>query len=318
MIYSPHYLDHPPDPTSNPTSLQINRRIRQLLQRYLSLEILHENLRHLPEQFLDPHPRCWAPIRWPDLSADQILGLDIDVFLKIILGAIDTEMPIHGYTQASRQYLAPIHPRLARYVGGQISAEGRILELGLWEREERQHGPVLTQIYTRLTGQKPQIHPHAPRPFQIPTDPRRALYRHGLHRIATEFGAVCLYLWLMAHTTGELHRILGELLQDEINHLCRFWGSGIWLYPGAWPRQLGALIRELGLRDQDRSSGRSNLWNTYLRMTQVLAWEEWPWDHRLEFLLTLTLVLGRMVRWSRDLTPAYLNGLFGDPVFVDQ
>ncbi len=317
MVYSPHYVDHSSDPRSDLTPLQIHQRIRQLLQHYLSLEILHENLGDLPHQFLDPHPRYWDPIRWPDISADQIVSLDIDVFLKIIQGAIDTEMPIHGYTQASRQYLEPIHPRLAQYVGGQVSPEGRILDLGLWEREERQHGPALTQIYIRLTGQKPQIQPHSPRPFRVPQDPRRALYRHGLHRIATEFGAVCLYLWLMAHTTGELHRILGELLRDEVNHLCRFWGSGIWLYPGAWHQQLESLVRELSVKNQDRASGQSNLWNTYLRMTQVLAWEEWSWDHRLEFLLTLVLVLGRMIRWSQDLTPEYLDGLFGDPICGD-
>ncbi len=314
MLISPHYLDLAGHADPNPNPLQVNRRVRQLIHRYLSLEILHDHLRDLPQQFLAPQTRPWHPICWSNLSTDQILGLDPEVFLKIILGAIDTELPIHGYTQASRRYLEPIHPRLAHYVGGQISAEGQILALGLWEREERQHGPALTQIYTRLKGQKPQIHPHHPRPFQEPPDPYRALYRHGLHRIATEYGAVCLYLWLMAHTTGDLQQVLGELLRDEINHLCKFWGSGIWLYPGSWLQQTRILIQEIGLRSQDRSEGRSNLWNTYLRMTGVLAWQTWSWDHRLEFLLALTLVLQRMMCWSRDLSPEYLDQLFGAEV----
>ena len=42
---------------------------------------------------------------------------------------------------------------------------------------------------------------------------------------------MCLYLWLMSHTTGTLQQVRGELLQDEINHLTKFWGMGMWLYP---------------------------------------------------------------------------------------
>lgn len=185
----------------NPHYFQSQRRIKSLVDCYLCFEKLNNRLQDLSIQFEDPQPRPWKLIDWQTIHKDQIIGIDLDVFLSIIVGAIDTEAPIRGYTQTSRQYLEKLHPKLARFVGGTVDEDGNLLELGLWEKEERQHTPTLLKIYQQLTDKKIAPTPHNVREYKPSDNPYTDLYRHGLHRIATEYGATCLYLWLMAHTT---------------------------------------------------------------------------------------------------------------------
>jgi hypothetical protein len=67
----------------------------------------------------------------------------LDIFLSIIKGALDTEAPIKDYTQTSRQYLEPIHPSMARLVGG----------MGMWlypDGAEQLICYLLSQIHTIL------------------------------------------------------------------------------------------------------------------------------------------------------------------------
>jgi hypothetical protein len=112
--------------------------------------------------------RIWKPIDWYAINQEQILGCDREVFLSILIGTINTEAPIRGYTQTSRQYLEKIHPQMARFVGGIVAEDNTMLEIGLWEKEERQHTPALIKTYQQLTGEKiipprpvyPKINPH--------------------------------------------------------------------------------------------------------------------------------------------------------------
>ncbi|MBW4490204.1 MAG: ferritin-like domain-containing protein [Trichocoleus desertorum ATA4-8-CV12] len=210
---------------------QIQRRIDALINCYLSVEHLRDRLEDLPVQFRTPQTRPWQPIDWQAIDRQQVVGIDLDVFLAILKGAIDTEAPIRQYTQTSRLYLEQLHPQLARFVGGTVDGHGSLTEPALWEKEERQHTLALMKVYTHLTGKKVTPTQRAVRSYQSSGNLRNDLYQHGLHRIATEYGATCLYLWLMAHTTGPLQAVLEELTQDEINHMTKFWGFGVWAFP---------------------------------------------------------------------------------------
>lgn len=291
----------------NPKAVQ--QRTQALTQRYLSLEHLSDRLRDLPQQFNHPKVRPWSKIDWKAISPDQVVGMELEVFLQILLGAINTEAPIRDYTQASRQYLEAIHPPMARFVGGRIAENGSLQELGLWEKEERQHTPALSRIYNQLSGEKPLAIPHHARPFQPVSDPRAALYRHGVHRVATEYGATCLYLWLMAYTTGALQQVLQELLIDEVNHMTKFWGFGCWAYPEASLAQTSwMLLQSSGGRVGYRRD-RSSLFGTLNRMTQALAWADWSWDMRRTFAVTCLQVLWQMRAWLKSLTRAEVDQL---------
>jgi hypothetical protein len=292
---------------------QVRRRIESLTQRYVTVAHLGDRLADLPHQFHQPQPRRWQQIDWGAIAPDQLSGIPLDTFCAILLGTINTEAPIHGYTQASRQYLEHFHPQMARFVGGRVDSNGKVLTLGLWEREEKRHTPALITLYKKLAGNSPTPVPHRARPYTPSGDPRADLYRHGLHRIATEYGAACLYLWMMAYTTGPLQAVLGELLVDEINHMTKFWGFGRWAYPKTSLGMIVSTLAQAMAQKWRQPNLQGSLVHTLRRMTAELAWGQWSLGHRLTFLYTFDQVMRVLWRWERSLTPVYLEQLFGPP-----
>ena len=291
--------------------------IRDLICQYLSFDILHDRLEDLPSQFATPQPRPWSKINWGAIAPDQLQDFDLETYLSIVVAAIETEIPIRGYNQTSRQYLETLHPSMARFVGGQVDNSGKLIEKGLWEKEEGRHTPALLNIYRQLSSQCPPLVTIRKVRDYAPTDkPHTDLYRHGMHRIATEYGATCLYLWLMSHSTGTLRQVWSELLRDEINHMTKFWGFGAWAYPYTALAHLQKvstqLVSTFSDRPQlDRRQGASSLPRTLRRMATVMHWQTWPPSYRAEFSLTCMRVLAHMLRWSRRLTPDYLQRVFG-------
>ena len=89
----------------NPNFFQTRARINYLIDYHLSLEKLCDRLKDLPIQWQKPQPRQWQKINWQNINAKDIIGVELEVFLAIIKGSLDTEAPIRGYTQTSRQYL---------------------------------------------------------------------------------------------------------------------------------------------------------------------------------------------------------------------
>ena len=94
------------------------QHINSLIKNYLASKELHDRLKDLSSQFNQPQARAWKPIDWQSINYEQITGIDSQVFLSVLVGAMDTEAPIRGYTQTSRQYLEKLHPQMAQYVGG--------------------------------------------------------------------------------------------------------------------------------------------------------------------------------------------------------
>ncbi len=307
-----HDLAGPWQPDLRPK--QISQRIGALTRRYVTVEHLGDRLTDLPHQFQHPQPRRWSTVDWGAIAPNQISGIPLDTFCAILLGTINTEAPIRGYTQASRQYLGQVYPQMAQFVGGTVDAAGQVMTPGLWEREEKRHTRVLTSLYHRLSGERPPMEPHRARPYSPGDDLRADLYRHGLHRIATEYGAACLYLWMMAYTTGPLQAVLGELLIDEINHMTKFWGFGHWAYPDTSLRMIVGTLTQALVKKWRQPTLQGSLLHTLRRMTAELAWGQWGTSHRLTLLYTFDQVMRVLWRWDRSLTPAHLTELFGpDP-----
>jgi hypothetical protein len=288
-------------------------QIQKLTHHYLSKEHLNDRLNQLPQQFLQPQPRHWKAIDWQAIVPDLVIGIELPTFLAVLKGFIDTEAPIRGYTQTSRLYLENLHPQLARFVGGTVNEKGQSIELGLWEKEERQHTPALMKIYTHLSGEKLIPEPHVVRQYQPSPTPRADLYRHGLHRVLTEYGATCLYLWMMAHSQGTLQLILEELVLDEINHMTKFWGFGVWAYPETSFIHASFSLLKSMQRKVKYSRDRSSLIGTLDRMIGVLGCHTWSWQNRATFLFTCISTLHQLLRWHNTLTRNYLEDLFGIP-----
>ncbi len=306
-ILSPRAEDLAGQSYPHPHYFQTQYRIRSLIDGYLAVEKLHERLQDLPIQFDNSQPRPWKLINWQAINRNQIIGIDAEVFLAILIGAMDTEAPIRGYTQTSREYLEKLHSQMAHFVGGTVGEDGELLELGLWEKEERQHTPALIKVYTQLTGEKITPKLRTVRSYLPTDDPYEDLYRHGLHRIATEYGATCLYLWLMAHTTGALQDVLEELAQDEINHMTKFWGFGVWAFPDTSVMRIGRTL----IKTRSHSYKRNNLLRTLRRMMETLNWNSWTLSNKATLIFTFTYAMRRLWVWNNSLTPEYLQGLFG-------
>lgn len=281
-------------------------QIHSLINDFLSIEKLSDRLQDLPLQFENPQPRPWQLINWQSISCNQIIGIKPEIFLSILIGAIDTEAPIRDYTQTSRQYLAKIHPQMAQFVGGTVAENGNLIELGLWEKEERQHTPALIKVYSQLTGEKIIPKLRTVRGYIPCEDAYEDLYRHGLHRVATEYGATCLYLWLMAHATGSLQNVLEELVQDEINHMTKFWGFGIWLYPNT---SINRVISTL-MKTHQPNYQRNSLLRTLSRMMGILNWNSWTLTNKATLTFTFIYAMHRLWSWSNSLTPECLQDLF--------
>lgn len=316
-MYQPK-LDLAGEVCFRPSFWQTKTRINYLIDEYLNPDELSDRLVELPEQFQNPQPRPWATFNWQDINPEQVIGLELDIFLSIIKGALDTEAPIRAYTQTSRQYLEPIHPTMAKFVGGKVDPDGKIIDLGIWEKEERQHTPALAKIYQQLTKTKITPQPKKAKPHQLNINPYEDLYHHGIHRLATEYGAACLYIWLMSHTTGTIQAILAELLQDEVNHLCKFWGMGMWLYPDAKAKLTKYLLNQIQTIlpqsvEVEKSSGKIK--PTFKQMMSVLDWQSWSVLSRGEIIYTFAWVLKEMCHWSGQLTPEFLQSCCATPEF---
>ena len=302
----------------NPSLAHLRHRIATLTQRYVTPDHLQDRFEELPDQFRCPRPRAWAKIDWTAIHPDQVRGISVATFCRILVGAINTEAPIHGYTQASRQYLEQFYPAMAHFVGGQVDDAGQSLALGLWEIEEKRHTPALVALHTRLRGQKPEIIPHAARPYTPSGDPRQDLYRHGLHRIATEYGATSLYLWMMAYTTGPLQAVLGELLIDEINHMTKFWGFGRWAYPKTGLHTIALTLTQAMAQKIRNPQIQGSLLHTLRRMMAELGWGHWSPTHRLTLIYSFDQVMRGLWQWDRTLSQDYLDSVLGTQTAVNQ
>ncbi len=311
-----------PSPAATPRTRlspsQLQHRIDHLIEQHLPLSHLNERLTDLPQQFANPQPRNWQPIDWDAIAPEQIIGIDSDVFLAILIGTINTEAPIRGYTQASRQYLTPLDHRMAEFVGGQVNSTGQLIVPGLWEKEERRHTPALKRMYRQLSGQEPIVTPHTARPYTPTRQAEADLYRHGLHRVATEYGATCLYLWMMAHTTGALQAVLSELLIDEINHTVKFWGFGRWAFPEASLFTTGHTVFSSLREKWQNPQIQGSLIHTLRRMTQTLRWTDWSFINQAALMYTFGRVLQRFLQWQHRLTSDQLRELLGEPRTVKQ
>jgi hypothetical protein len=287
----------------NPSYVQIRSRVNRLIDRYLSVDILSDRLSDLPNQFTMPHPRPWEPINWKGINSSQVIGVDPALFAMIVSGATEIEAPIRGYSQESWEYLEAVHPQMAFFMGGDCHADGSIKTIGAWEKEERQHAPAFRKIYQQLTGEKLQLKPNSVAGYQPNGDPWNAVYHHTLSRITTEWSATAMYLWLMAHSTGDLQQAIAQPLQDEVNHLAKFWGFSRWAFPEPFyliaKGSTHTLFKLLKHHQGERTHS-----NDLLSLEQLA--------YGIELTFTLMRVMVRLRSWDQQLSSASLQALLGD------
>jgi hypothetical protein len=288
------------------TYLGTRARINRLVERFLSVDVLSDRLSDLPSQFSHPHQRPWEPIDWKRVNAAQIIGIDPHLFVQIIGSSAEIEAPIRGYAQESWDYLHSFHPQMALFVGGELSEATGRYSVGTWEKEERQHTPVMRKLYQQLTGETFVPKPNAVAGYQQQANPTEAIYRHLCSRISTEWSAIAVYLWLMAHSTGELQQVLAQLLQDEVNHLAKFWGFSRWAFGSSSMDQFKAAVGDILALVKHHQGDRTN-GQELLSMRQLLS----QLPRLIEIGFTFVRVMIQIHAWDKELSYSYLKHLFG-------
>ena len=284
------------------TYLSTRARINHLIEQFVTVDILSDHLSDLPSQFVSPHQRPWDTIDWKQISADCIVGIDPQLFIQVVGGAAEIEAPIRAYALESWSYLHSLHPQMASFFYGEQDSDG--IHVGVWEKEERQHSPVMRKLYTLLTGEKFMPKPNAVAgPVAVNT---AAAYRHLCSRISTEWSAIAVYLWLMAHSTGQLQQAIAQLLQDEVNHIAKFWGFSRWAFGSSAMEQLQVSMQDMvGLlqhHKRDRTDGQE-----VLSVPQILG----HLPHVVALGFSFTRIMVCLSQWDRELSSSYLRHLFG-------
>ncbi len=285
----------------NPNYLQTRARINRLTNKYVSLGILYSNLHDLPTQFTEPHQRNWEQIDWEKVNINQIVGVNPNLFINLIASAAEVEAPIRDYAKESRDYLQANYPEMAGFMGGNVTPDGKIIELGTWEKEERQHLPVFSKIYQQLTGEKLQPKANTVNGYQSSGNIQRDMYYHTLSRITTEWSATSLYIWLMAHSTGELQQVIAQPLQDEINHLAKFWGFGYWAFGDAYFIRLYGTAKHLISLAKHNKKERTQSEDMFKFVSPF---------HAVELAFTFTRIMVQLGKWNKTLHSSYLSHLF--------
>jgi hypothetical protein len=292
--------------THRPNYLHVRARINCLVDRYLTINSLSDRLSDLPQQFTAPHQRPWERINWKAIHSQQIIGIKPAIFLQVLAGAAEIETPIRAYALESWNYLQALHPQMARFMGGVQPGEALTLEIGVWEKEERQHAPVFSKLYQSLTGEKISPKPNSVQDYQPTQNPWQDLQLHLISRITTEWSASAVYLWLMAHSTGELQHAIAQPLQDEINHLAKFWGFCRWGFGNSFAQQLQGsvdyLLKLVQHHQQERTYGQDLSTKSHLIQNLGPA---------VTLAFSFTRILVRLRAWDRELSSSYLRHLLG-------
>ncbi len=289
-----------------PHYLQVRSRINLLLDRYMNLTVLNHQLMDLPSQFETPHTRHWEPIEWKAIHPDQIVGIDPDVFCDMIASVVEIESPIQDYARESQGYFQPVDDRMAGFVGGVFDEAGALKTMGTWGKEERQHAPAFRKIYECLTGEKlDRVKANSVQGYVPGDDATTDLRSHVQSRITTEWSAASVYIWLMAHSTGALQNAIAQPLQDEVNHLAKFWGFSRWVFEDSFLDQFQGSTQELISLFKHHGQERSTA-ETLSSQTQQLS--NLPFAIELSF--TFLRVMVRLRDWNRQLSQPYLQYLF--------
>lgn len=227
------------------------------------------------------------------------------MFLQIVASATEIEAPIRQYARESWDYLQHVHPQMACFMGGEFAEDGSTVAVGIWEKEERQHAPTFSKIYQQLTGEKLTPKPNTIKGCQHAFDPWEDLQHHTLSRIATEWSATSIYLWLMAHSTGALQQAIAQPLQDEVNHLAKFWGFSRWAFHHSYRQHLKGSTQNLITLLRHHQDERSNAENLLVLTPETLA-------YGIELAFTFTRVMVRLRTWNKELSYSYLKHLLGN------
>ena len=99
---------------------------------------------------------------------------------------------------------------------------------------------------------------------------------------------------------------IAQLLQDEVNHLAKFWGFSRWAFAGSFAarfqKSAGYILALAQHHKSDRSHG-----NKILSIPQMVVHA----PHAVELGFAFLRVMVWLRHWDKELSPSFLTHLFG-------
>ena len=110
----------------------------------------------------------------------------------------------------------------------------------------------------------------------------------------------------MTHTTDALQDVFEQLLIDEINHMTKFWGFGVWLFPDTSLLKVAKTL----VKTRSQNYKCNSLLRTLKRMMEKLNWKSWTLTNKATLIFTFICAMQRLVVWNNSLKTDYLRDLF--------
>lgn len=297
---------------TNPSYLQIRERINYLIKKYLSVGVLYSHLHNLQIELKTPYQRYPQRIDWQKINLEQITGISNDLFIDKIISAAKLEIKNREFDTEIRDYLQSVNPQIASFLETTSNQNTMVSNLFInegKEKEEDQEFYLFRKIYQHLTGDKLSTQGYAAKQDEFRGNLREKIYNNALNRIINQWSAISIYVWLMAHSTGELQKAIVQPLQDEVNHLAKFWGISYWAFSDSFLSRLQNKTKNLKplIKNQERQDEQKD---EILELNYAL--------HSVELTFTFTSVMMQLYQWHKTLEYLYLENLFAYPSNLGQ
>lgn len=294
---------------ANPSYLQIRERINYLIKNYLSAGVLYSHLQNFYLSLKNTHHKFNSDlIDWQKINVEQVIGVSNDLFIDKIIRAVKLETITHDFETEIRDYLQAVNPQVTCLFETHPYLSSIEYNITL-SKQEHQKSYLLRKIYKQLTGDELQLRFHNTKQHEFKGDLKEEIYNNALNRIVAEWSIISIYVWLMAHSTGELQKVILQPLQYEVNHLAKFWGISYWAFSDSFLSRLQSLTKNLtdSVRSSPKQEGEKD---EILQINYVL--------HCVEVNFTFTSVMMQLHQWHKTLEHLYLENLFARPNNVGQ
>ncbi len=295
----------------NPSYLQTRERVNYLIRHYLSAGILYSHLHNFYTSLKTPYSRHHhQSLNWQNINFKQVIGVSNDLFINKIISAAKLEMKCHDSETEIRAYLQAVNPRISCFLES-ISPPSKPKSIfdRTSRRKEYKKSDLFRKIYQRLTANELNIQYGSVKTYKLKGHLKEEIYNNALNNIVDQWNAISTYIWLMAHSTGELQELMLQPLQNEVNYLVKFWSISYWAFSHSFISSLQKRTQKLTdlIRREEKQEKHKN---EILELNSAL--------HFVEVTFTFTSVMMQLYQWHKTLDDTYLENLFACPSNLGQ
>lgn len=299
----------------NPSYLQIRERINYPIKKYLSAGVLYSYLHNFYLSFgtsyNKPHHQS---IDWQKINLEQVIGISDNLFIDKIISAAKLDTQTYDFDIELQAYLQAVNPQITYFLETNsyqtsIERNSKFIVNKIDPNDKDRQSYLFRQVYKKLTGNELKLPEYTVKNYELKGNLKEEMYNHALNHIVNKWNAISIYIWLMAHSTGELQQLIVQPLQNEINYLVKFWAISYWAFSDSFISHLQKRTQNLTDLIQ-REERHEKQQDEVLEINCAL--------HFVEVTFTFTSVMIQLYQWHKTLEDIYLENLFAYPINLGQ